>query len=263
MPARRRRGWVRFQRKTKAVLSKSLAPSFLVLLRGETKTSLSNKQEYYQGHSVLGMASGLTAFQDGRAVLDRVADIAAGQPYQPDRFIVSGWMCETQVVNNGATTAYIDMYYYRCKKDVPVPFFGNSFGSPAAVWDVGNSVMGGNAPVGGSTIDKFDYGVTPFNNSFFAKYIQITRKVRVKLGPGGVTQVETRSGKNYFISWEDNSGKAMSKYKTEGIFMVYYGTPAPTIDTVAQPVTLSFSTNVNYTYRMLQAAAVTGGTTQA
>lgn len=263
MPARRRRSWVRFTRRTKAVISKSLAPSFLIRLRGETKTSLSNKQEYYQGHGVLGMNSGLAAFQDGSALQARVGEIATGQLFEPDRFIVSGWMCETQVVNNGTSVAYIDMYYYRTKKDVPVPFFGNGFGSPAAVWDIGNAVMSSNVPSGGSTLDKFDYGVTPFNNSTFAKYIQITRKVRVKLGPGGVTQVETRSGRNYFISWEDNSGKAMTKNMTEGIFMVFYGTPAPLVDTVAQPVTLSFSTNVNYTYRMLQSTAVTGGTTQA
>lgn len=264
MPARRRRRWVRFQRKTKAVIAKSLAPSFLVRLRGETLTTVVDKQAWYQGHSVLGMNSSHIYFQDGNALNARVAALASGGAYAPDRFIVSGWMCETQVVNNGGSTAYIDMYYYRTKKDVPTNFQGNLFGSPVAVWDVGNAQIAGNVPAGGSLIDSNDYGVTPFNNSMFAKYVQITRKVRVKLGVGGVTQVETRSGKDYYIAYEDMQGKAMAKWKTEGILMVAYGTPdVLPPGSVARSVTLSFSTNVNYTYRLLRTAAVTGGTTQA
>lgn len=261
MPAVRRRRWVRFTKRTKAVISKTVAPSFLVRLRGATITSGVNKQEFYQGHNAMGINSAHTDFQDVLVLLDQVQALG-GSTFQPDRFLVTGWMCETQVVNSGVTTAYIDMYYYRTKKDVPNPFQGNAFGSPAAVWDVGNGTIQGVHPLGGSTLDKFDYGLTPFNNSIFAKYLQVTRKVRVKLSPGGVTQVETRSGKNYFLAWEDLQGKAMAKWKTEGIFMVFYGTPSA-LDPVAQPVTLSFSTNVNYTYRLIQSSAVTGGTTQA
>lgn len=267
MPRRRRRQWVSFVRRTKAVIQKSLAPSFLIRLRQQTVTSLSGKQSQYSGHVALGVNSfSDTNFQDLSAIRDRVNAFAAtGGPvtsWQPDRFQVTGWMCETQITNTGAETAYIDLYYYRTKRDVASVVGGNVFGGITAAWQHGLSSLGTNAPVGGSSLDISDYGVTPFNNTYLPRFITFYRKTRVKLGPGGVTQVETRSGKNYWVNWDAVAEKSMVRNMTEGIYMVAYGTPN-LVDTIAAPVSLSCSTNINYTYRVLLAATETGGTTQA
>lgn len=265
MPGRRRRRWVSFVRRTQAVISKALSPSFLIRTRAATVTTSANKQNWYQGHCVLGYASADSEFTDVAALRDRVGIIATngtGTGILPDRFIVTGYMVETQVSNTGTTTAYIDMYYWRTKRNVPSTIKGFTFSSPIAVWQAALQDMQPNVPVLGSTLDPSDYGNTPFQSTNFAKYVSIWKKVRVKLGPGGVTQVEQRSGRNRFINAEFMEPYSLLGGTTEGILMITYGTPSAT-NQYADPVTLCFSTNVNYTYRVLMAATTTGGTTQA
>lgn len=267
-PRRRRRQWVRFVRKTKAVIAKSLAPSFLVRLRSGAATANPLRQNYIVSHTVLGAYGSQDVMRDILSVAQRVNELSAEPTsplidnLDPSRFCISGWMCETQLMNGGETTAYIDCYYWM---------------SIANYRETSNTTLGGvelgdlwyktmfqsapNFPTGGSPLDPSDYGVTPYQSASLAKYIRIYKKTRIKLSPGATAQLETRSGKDNWINVDYAQNYTFLKGKTQGIFMIFYGTPGA--DGAITASTIRFNTNVNYTYRIQQQAISSGGTMSA
>lgn len=267
MPRGRRRRWVSFVRRTKAVIQKSLASSFFVALRQAILSSANSKQNAYDGHVALQSSTTKTNWNDIPRIHTRVQELATAQSptgtnYFPDKFSITGYLVETQITNTGTSTAFIDLYYWRAKRNVAYPFNAVTSLGLNELMDWAMSTTQPNFPTGGSTLDRFDYGVTPFQNTVLAKYIQIYKKVRVKLSPGGVTQISQRSGRNHYFNWDYASGQTFIAGKTNGIYMIFYGAPNTT-QFVAAPADLVFSTNVNYTYQVLQSAIATGGTTQA
>lgn len=269
MPARKRKPWVRFVRKTKAVIGKQLAPSFLVRVRTGSITAAANKQKGASIHTILGGFSSNQDTQDLSAINDRVQTlqpvVASTFALSGDRFMVTGWMAETQIVANSdnATACYIDMYYWRCQRNVGVSTVNPALNtSIESLWSHDLQNQGVNAPAAGSGLDTDDYGVTPFQTTSFPKYVNIYKKRRVRLGPGATVQVEQRSGRNYYVNVDYTRSLGMIRGMTEGIYFITYGVPTPT-NAVSAPCTVRFSTNINYTYRFLMNSASTGGTTQA
>lgn len=169
------------------------------------------------------------------------------------KIVVTGWMVETQIVNESSNTAYIDMYYWKCKRNNPASTTGQpAINSIAQLFAESVEDIAINRPVvaGVNKLTSTLYGVTPFQGSEFAKTIRIYKKVRVKMAPGGVTQIEQRSARNYFISGSFAEKYSMIQGKTEGIMFVFYGVPTATQNPA--PVSLRFLTNKNYTWRMYQ-----------
>lgn len=261
MPRRKKRAWVKFSRKTDAVGLKHLGSNFFILTRQDTMASAANKQATSEIHTCLGLfGSGFC--RDIQAIAARVeARESPATSARHLRFVVTGWMAETQIHNESETQAYVDMYYWRCKKKVPRVVNAETDVGPNVMFEQGLADLAINAPVGGSSLNRFDYGVTPFQSPFWSKNISVTRKVRVKLAVGGVTQVETRSGRNYHRFWGHDEDYSMDTC-TEGIYMVAYGIPIAGATTAA-PVTLRLSTNVNYTYKVLEGNVMTGATNAA
>lgn len=276
MPYRRRRRWVKFVRRTQAVIDKGLAPSFFIRLKRVRVVTNANKQGVASIHTVLGnigitssgLAEGdLNDLEALRVQVNRMAsdeNTGAGPVYYfPDKFRVTGWLAETSIHNVGDNTAYIDMYYWKTKKDISSEdFLGQSSVDLAGAWSAALSRIQVNTPTGGSTLDIFDYGNTPFNNASLASYVTVYKKTRVKLAPGGITQVEQRGSRNIYFNYQKSVGTGHLRGITHGIFFVIYGPPILDFPTAA-PVDLMFSTNINYTVRVMRSAATTGGTTQA
>lgn len=253
MPRRKRVAWKRFSRKVQAVDLKSLGSNYHVITRQEVLTSAGDKQIASHIHTVLGLnGDGFT--NDVSLLFDR---LLGANPNVSDkdasRLIVKGWLAETQVLNDGGTTCYLDLYYWRCKKPVPA-----ALDSVRSVINNSFTDMASNFPLGGSSMSMTDYGVTPFQAPQFSQSFQVWKKIRTKLGVGGVTQIETRSGKNYFRSWGHDEEYSTDRC-TEGVFMVAYGTPTA-LNTTSAPVTLRFSTNVNYTWTYKENAVQSAGT---
>lgn len=254
MPRRRRRAWVRFSRKVKAVGLKASSQHYNVILRNGAFTSVADKQGFVQVHTTMGL-NGDADTNDVSRLLDLAVASARILKKDAGKLIVSGWMCETQIVNVGANAGYVDLYYWRCKAKVPA-----ALPSAADVWVNGLGDLDTLFPIGGSPLDIQDYGVTPFQSPNFSRLINIYQKKRVLLNPGGVTQVETRSGKNYYRNWSVDEEYSMDKC-TEGILMVTYGVPSAA-NVVATPMSLRVSTNKTYTWHVDMDATMTGGTTQ-
>lgn len=255
MPRRKKIRWRKFVKRARAVDLGLSAANFLVLTRQQTLNTSPNKQGYGNIHTVMGL-NGDTSTQDVYQIALRVAALTSGNYYQT-KFAVTGWLAETQVVNTSSSVAYLDLYYWRCHKTVP-QLIGGSSGGASRLFQHGLLDLTASFPLGGSSLDPTDYGVTPYQSPQFSGYLKVYKKTRVKLSPGGVTQIETRSGRNYFRNFEVDQENAMDKC-TEGIFFICYGSPTAANPT-ADNITLLFSTNINYTYKILQRNVLTGGT---
>lgn len=258
MPARRRRRWVRFSKKVQHVIGKSVAPKFNVFTRGETFTSLGNKQVVIANHTVLG-GNGASPHTNDITDLVRIAQgtmpLETTDPsttLSPWRIKVTGWMIESSITNNSVHTIYIDMYYWRTKRDVPA-----AIESVSNLWEESVADLARNSGLSTNAIATIDYGITPFQGVQFAKNVNIYRKQRIKLAPGGTTQVEQRSGRNYLFDYGFVEHYSMVRRATEGILMVAYGSPDPAF-VLARDVNITMSTNVNYTWRVLLSGRVAG-----
>lgn len=239
MPARRRKNWVRFKRKVQSVVLGATAKKYAVLRRPFTILSAANFQNSVQYHTAMGLNGEVDTFNDVSVLFDAAVTenlVDAGLKAS-GKLHISGWMVETQVVNESVTTAYVDMYYWRCKKNVP-----STLGGINQILEEGFADMG---TLGAVPVARETYGVTPFQCNQFTNYIRVWKKVRVKLAAGGVTQVETRSGKNYRKTWGIAEDLAMDR-DTEGIYMMFYGTPG-VVNQTAEPIRLRFVTNKTYT----------------
>ncbi|QDJ95210.1 capsid protein [Capybara virus 2_cap1_255] len=260
MPRRKKRAWRKFVKRSRAVTLGLSAPNFLVITRQYNLTSTANKQGYTDIHTVLGCA-GSTTCSDIQQLASRVQAVT-GAANIDQKFAITGWLAETQVINTSATPVYLDLYYWRCHKAVP-NFVAGLPGSVNRLYQQGLVDLAGNAPVGGSTLDGNDYGVTPYQCPLFSGHLKIYRKTRVKLSAnGGLTQIETRSGKNYFRNFDVDVNLAMDENTTQGIFMIVYGAPS-SMNPTAEATNLYLSTNINYTYKIIQRNIITGGTTAA
>lgn len=271
MPRRQRKRWTGFVRKVKAVQMKQRPTQFLNVVRESQITNTINKQIPSASHTILGSNSNAANNHDIRDLFSRIVRVAGleGNPSDllPSRFIVSGWHAETTLTNMSEDDddVYIDCYYWRSKR-----LLGTTVdtGTPvdtdvANVWEYANSLTGANFPGGGSALDYQDFGLTPFNNNLFAKYITIYKKTRIKLSAGQSTKISQRSGKNYFIDWAFAERWGMIPGKTEGIMFVTYGAPWTVQEgAISTSVPVAIVTAINYSYKVVPGSAFTGGTTE-
>lgn len=256
MPARRRRPWIKFSRKVRHILGKQIAPNFNVRVYEETLGGAANEQQVSASHTIMG-AEGTNPHTDDAKYLIQIAidnGIITG-PGTPAaatgdqlRFIVSGWICETMITNLETYPIFVDMYYWRCKRDIPA----STIPSISALFSESLSDLRPNitTSLSNTTLTANDYGVTPFQGTQFAKSVQIWKKNRVKLAGGSVTQIETRSSRDMVVNWGFAEHYSMLRNVTQGVFFIVYGSPDST-DLVARSASCQIVTNKNFTWRML------------
>lgn len=259
MPRFRKRTWRRFTKRVQAVNQRQTAPNFDVRVSADVATNAANGQAVTSIHTILGSFGAGPSTDDINYLLQTAvlnADDEGPTPvtHQQLKIVVTGWMIETQIINEGTVTAYVDMYYWRCKRDNPATTLGQpAVNTISQLFSESVDDIAQNRAVaaGLAKLTHVQYGVTPFQGAEFPKTIRIYKKVRVKLAPGGVTQIEQRSARNYYINGSFAEKYSMLRGKTEGIMFIHYGVPT-SVNTVSSPVTLRFVTNKNYTWRMYQ-----------
>lgn len=215
-----------------------------------------NTQTANANHTILGASTGGPINDDIRYLVDIWV---ANQPpsgvsigSEPDAIYqniqITGWICETMITNLADYPVFIDMYYWRAIKDVP-----SNLPTINQIWSSALLELEPNMTTdpGKTSITTEDYGVTPFQGNDFAKKIRIWKKTRVKLAAGSVTQIETRSGRNYYINYGYASSYSMLRNVTQGVYFVCYGSPGPAEEgSLARPVDLQITTNKNFTWRV-------------
>jgi len=256
MPRFRRKRWGSFKKRVKAVIGSTVASKYTVFVQSVTIASVANKQASSSCHTVMGLNGAVNQTDDVSSLFLAAFNAGLLQTQRSGRIVVTGWLCETQVYNAGSNAAWVDMYYWRCKRRVStvLPNF-------STVWSNALADMSGViVPAGGSTLDVADYGVTPFQGPELAKSVQIWKKTRALLPVAGVIQVETRSGKNYMRDWTNDEEYSMDTC-TEGVFFVVYGVPGANLN--ADATTVKFSVNKNYTWKVVENASYMGATNVA
>lgn len=260
MPRRRRRRWVRFTRKVKAVAEKQVAPQFQVLRRDVISASSPDAQNATSVFTVLG-SNGIAEADDIFDMMTSAFNMAGttgltGATVAGTRIHISGWMAECMINNNTTTTTYIDCYYWRAKKDIPVSYSSINNLVQTGFAQIAQTTVGPTTP---NALDIQDYGVTPFQCPLFSQAVQVYKKTRIKLGPNGTAQLELRSGKNHYRKWSYDSAYAFLRGVSEGIYFIHYGTPGTGSPGRRSGATnLTFSVNVNYTWRRMSDDRMSG-----
>nr|QXN75544.1 MAG: capsid protein [Virus sp.] len=257
MPGRRRRRWVQFNRKVNTVIQKNLGSNHSIIVRSAVHASVADKQVIFDGHVALGLNGASGVYNDVAQLMNLGLAPGYWSAIERGKIQIKGWMAETQMVNTAGFTAYVDLYYWRCKRDVP--FVSGVITGMTDFMVEGLGDLRPLFPIGGSTLSTTDYGFTPFQCPQFSKSITIWKKVRVKLAPGGVAQFTTRSSKNYRIAFDRAEHFVAMRGITEGVIGICYGQPGP-VNTIAEPINIQFTTNVNYTWSALQSSEFGGGT---
>lgn len=274
----RKRRYLSFVRRTKGVIAKQVAPSYILINRTASASSFANKQWVYEGHIVLFNKyptefvppPTLDPFNDIETLETRVT-LNAGTTFAPDRFVVTGWTATTTIKNATSGTVLppliVEAYYWKTLRDTPNDFESGTGsdpypGYPGGVWTAALEQLAPSVPTGGSTMQISDLGITPFQGPTFAKYFRIYKKTRTVIDWGKTATFEQRSSKDVYIDMKRITNVGSIAYKTEGIFFVIRGAPQDAT-TGATPVDAAFNTNINYTYRLIQNATSFGGETKS
>lgn len=173
---------------------------------------------------------------------------------------VVGWMQNIIIrnVSDVSTVAYLDLYYWRTKRDVPY----DEFASADLLWSNGFTYNATN--VDGSANDTAltasDLGVTPWANPAFRKFCEIYMKRRIRLGTGQDTEISLRSPKTFYNNGEYfQDQKSLVRGITQGVLVVFHG--GPSFTTTAEAVELSASMTRTVYYKVLQGAVRSAGDT--
>lgn len=202
-----------------------------------------------------------TSRQEIAAAVDRM------QPEMPgvdtpapghNKFVIVGWMMNIIIRNVTQTpsVAYLDVYYWRAKRDVPIAEFPDM----EAMWANGFDYnLWNTAPTPkGSPLDYSDLGATPWANPAMRKFVDIYKKTRIRLGQGQDTELSLRSSKSVYNNGEIfQDQKSMIRGVTQGILVVFHG--GPNAVTNAEIVQLSASRTRTVYYKVLQNSVRTAG----
>lgn len=250
-PRRKKKRWVRFVRKVKHILHKQVQPQYNVIVRTDDTAVAANKQGFTDMFTVLNGTGELSyLFDRALAVADTEGPALTSTTKEQLKIGITGYLAEVMLTNISSppNLAYVDCYYWRTKRDVPVAITGFTNLWIESLSDIGANVS---PTVTETTLSADDYGVTPFQGVQLAKSVQIWKKTRIKIPPGGNAQLELRSGHEYYRRWSYDEHYSLLKGMTQGIFFVIYGGPTAANEVSGATRVIS-SANFNYTWRIVQ-----------
>lgn len=261
MPYRKKKRWIRQKRSVQAVIDKRLATNVLHLTDAVplSRSNASGSQTYYGGLTLMDfpvraqVAGAVDRLQPPNPQIGTVTGRA--------KHVIVGQMNNLTISNvSGEGVAYMDLYYWRAKQNCPAAEFADI----EAIWSQGFTTNVLNAPTtGGTTVAATDYGITPWANPGWRKYVQVYMKRRIRLPAGQSTELSLRRSKNEYMGPHTLDDQlALMRGKTEGIFIVWTGEPY--FDTVYQRAriqNLVFSRVRTLYYKVLQSSVPTAGET--
>lgn len=258
MPYRKKRRWIRLKRSVNAVIDKRLATNVLHLrkINPGVVTAAAGQQA-----ALAIVMFDFELRQEISAAVNRMEPPMPGVDTPAagyNKHAVVGWMMNT-IIRNTTTTpsvAYLDVYYFRTKRDVPLVEFANL----QSMWQNGFDInMYNEAPVPtGSPLDFNDLGVTPWANPAMRKFLDIYMKKRIRLGAGQDTELSLRSSKTFYNNGEIfQDQKSLIRGVTQGMLVVFHGGPTATSN--AESVQLSASATRTVYYKVLQNSVRTAG----
>lgn len=257
MPYRKKRRWIRQKRSVNAVLNKRLATNVHMLRFNGTTTNAVGQQNYI-GFALFDTEQRSSLSEAVDRLQPDLPDLMTVIPPKVKKYVVVGSMMNAILRNTSESgVAYVDVYYWRAKRDVPAA----EFVSLNSIWSQGfgyNVVNTGLAP--DSALVHTDPGVTPWANPAMRKFVEIYKKTRIRLGSGQDTELSIRSPKNWYNNGEFfHDQKSLIRGVTNGVLIVFRGGPSATSQSESQTLRWTFERTAYY--KVLENSVRTAGET--
>lgn len=211
MPRRRRRRWVGFVRKVRAVELAAQPLQFYGLARTERLTGAVNVQTYagymLGGTSVTNNDELYQIFQQAYNTIS-VSDAAE------HIIFMKSISLDIQLTNSATTGAVVDVYKLLCRKSI------STATAPAAQFTAALGELA--SPSGGGTVTTTNASITAFDAPNFCSYWKILNKKEILLGAGQTTTMQLRNAKNKRIDGKvlNTSPQALPGYTMCYLFMI-------------------------------------------
>lgn len=253
MPWRRKKRWVNFKRKVNSVVDSRLGTHAILITRSSLLGGAAGDQAGVPGHIVLDRSD----LDEIRQRVAAIVPIAPGQAVPAEgnlAYTISGSFVESTHTNTSTNTIFVDLYYWRTKRDVPIaefPWFNDLITSTSGTSSNFNLATGS----GGSTLAAGDLGWTPFLSPATHRFLEIYNKRRIKVNPGGVFQITQRSSRNIYVRNDTFlDSKSLVRGMTHGVYMMMYGAPTTAPNRAGQAAVSQLSSVIHKTfyYKVLQ-----------
>lgn len=243
MPAKKRRRWVSFVKKVRAVEFKDHANNFVVRSYKSpviTVTASSNATQGAQNMTNVGIYGIATGLEDSTIVGD-VADIynewvQKGSSLQDgQKLCFVSAVSDVYVTNTGSNTMILDVYEALCKKDLP---------NNLNLFSTNSQSTFPNDQTGETGISSSKSGVTPFQLPLFTKYFKIMKKTKHVISPGQCITWQCRDPKNRVFKGADfqlfnGNSQAGKAWLTRMWTMVATGTELCTTNNISYTIAQS------------------------
>lgn len=247
MPRRRRRRWVRFARKTNAVVRKDLGTQSFV--RSTTTTLTIAAGSATAQTSASATLYGFAGF--GGDADDMVQLDTASSESNFNKVLMCSAVLDVTFTNNGSTTLELDVYYVICRKDVPAALYDSINGTFTSTFTKQQTLPG----IGVTALLSTTRGVTPFQNSIFCSYWKVIRKTKYILTGGQTGTYQLRDPKDWVYNVDMHNNRTATRGRTKGLLFVMKSTP----DNSASASSLALGTIRTYSYKILSNNAEAGG----
>lgn len=243
MPYRKKKRWVRFSKKVNAVITKALAPKFVVLNDATTGTAAVNTQ-YTASLNLYGVEGSATFGPND------MARIAAADSEWSDatRIRFESAVFDMTLTNVNTIAVELDVYEFIYRKDDT---------SANTVTLIDRLLV--DSPNIGVGLTRATVGWTPFDTPGIGKWIRIMKKTKYFVQAGGQMTYQIRDARNrYFNTSEFDQGTFLAKkFFTRGLLLIAKGIPTATDG--AGTVDLSFGVTRSYHYTLLKSAQSADG----
>lgn len=225
MPYRKKKSWINTKRKVNAVINQRLGTHSLV--RNGTFNGVANLNEQgISGEHEIFTRPDLAELAEKVFRLQPATQAAVtNAPVNGYKFVVTGWSINTTIRNAGDSVVFIDMYYWYAKRDVPLAEYPNV----TSMFTTGFNQQAHNLEPGDPTdfaMTAYRFGTNPFMNPAFKRFLQIYKKVRIRVPVGGTFEIAQRSGRDEYIGGDQFlDQKSLVRGKSKGVFMIYHGPP--------------------------------------
>jgi hypothetical protein len=211
MPKRRRRQWVGFVKKVRAVELAAQPLQFYGYARLDRTTGAVNVQTY-RGYMIGGTT--VTNNDELYQIFQQAYNTVSIADAVEHIIYMKSISLDVQVTNTGSAGAVIDVYKLLCRKT-----FGSA-STPDAQFTAALGELA--APSGGGSVTTTNAAITAFDAPNFCSYWKILNKKEILLGAGQVTTMQLRNARNKRIDGKllTSSPQAVPGYTMCYLFMI-------------------------------------------
>lgn len=239
MPRRRRRRWVSFVKKVRAVELAAQPLQFYGYSRLDRVTGAVNVQTY-ESYMIGGTT--VTNNDELYQIFQQAYNTGSVADAVEHQIIMKSISLDIQITNTGTAGAVIDVYRVLCRK---------TFNTATTVDAQFTQALGElAAPTGGGSVTTTNASITAFDAPNWCSYWKILNKKEILLGAGQVTTMQLRNAKNKRIDGKNlsTSPQAIPGYTMAYFFMIR-GVPENNAGTgrlAATDITFAAQYNLKY-----------------